>query len=150
MLFSVKYFPKWLDKLLILRYSVFLYSIQIFNSVAQSAEVVGEVLYVRPNGGTYGLEDGSDWENAFDGMPAFNSGLWGTGPGQIGPATTVYVAGGTYNTKWRPGIGGTGESTRIIIKRATATEHGTELGWQASFDSQVLLNNQKISFKTRW
>lgn len=55
--------------------------------------VSAEDLYVRPNGGNYGSEDGSDWSNAFDG---FNDVQWGSGTGKVGAGDTLWIAGGTY------------------------------------------------------
>ena len=84
----------------------------------------GETFCVRPNGTTYGSGDGSDWSNAFSGFPASTSGLWGEGTGKIGAGDTVYVAGGNYTTSLNPGAGGSGEGTRLVIRRATVAEHG--------------------------
>lgn len=43
--------------------------------------------YVRPVTGEYGTEDGSDWDNAFDG---FGDIAWGS----INPGDTIFVSGG--------------------------------------------------------
>lgn len=52
-----------------------------------------ESLYVRPNGGSYGLENGSNWDNAFDG---FGDVAWGSGAGQLGNGDTLYAGAGDY------------------------------------------------------
>ena len=56
--------------------------------------------YVRPDGGSYGNEDGSDWNNAFDG---FSDVVWGSSAGQVGAGDTLYVAGGDYTSSIDPG-----------------------------------------------
>lgn len=55
--------------------------------------VQAENLYVRPNGGAYGAENGSNWENAFDG---FSDVAWGAEAGQLGSGDTLYVGAGSY------------------------------------------------------
>ena len=97
----------------------------------------GETFCVRPNGTTYGSGDGSDWSNAFSGFPSSTSGLWGEGTGKIGAGDTVYVAGGNYTTSLNPGAGGSGEGTRLVIRRATVAEHGPSTGWSSGMDAQV-------------
>jgi len=111
-----------------------------------------ENFYVRPNGNLYGLGDGSDWNNAFSGLPAFNrpSGngdQWteeeNPADGLIGPGDTVFVAGGVYTTDWEPGASGK-PAKPIVIIRATAEKHGTDIGWDPAFDSQVILDGVSI------
>ena len=102
--------------------------------------VLTDSFYVRPNGGSYGREDGTDWNNAFDG---FGGVQWGNGPGQVGAARTLYVAGGTYTSELELKVGGS-DAGRLIIKRATTSDHGTDAGWLAAFDRQVLLNDVSI------
>ena len=92
--------------------------------------------YVRPDGGSYGSEDGSDWSNAFDG---FADVVWGSSAGQVGAGDTLYVAGGNYTSSIDPEASGTSDSVRIIIRRATVAAHGTGTGWNSSYDAQVNL-----------
>ena len=92
--------------------------------------------YVRPDGGSYGSEDGSDWNNAFDG---FDDVQWGSSPGQVGAGDILYVAGGNYTSTLEPQTSGTSDFVRVIIRRATVAEHGTDAGWSSSFDTQINL-----------
>jgi hypothetical protein len=101
----------------------------------------GKNFYVRPDGGSYGRENGSDWNNAFDGMPPSDHGFWRS---LVQPGDIIYVAGGTYHSNWQ--IKKSGAPGRAItIKRATASEHGTDTGWNDAFDNQVLLQQAGIS-----
>jgi hypothetical protein len=102
--------------------------------------LLGADIYVRPNAGTYGNGNGSDWTNAFSGMPDDEHSIWS----QVGAGDTIYVAGGTYTTNWQIEAGGS-SSARLSVLRATVAEHGTDVGWQSSFDSQALLNAIDIS-----
>jgi Bacterial Ig domain len=87
--------------------------------------------YVRPNGGDYGAENGTDWSNAFDG---FNDIAWAS----ISPGDTVWVAGGTYTQSLAPGKSGTA-GARIAVRRARSDslECTGVAGWNALFDSVV-------------
>lgn len=62
---------------------------------------VGNKWYVRPAGGSYGTEDGTSYDNAWDG---FASIVWG-GAG-VNPGDTLYVAG-THNETLTVGASGT-------------------------------------------
>ncbi|MFW6145941.1 MAG: PKD domain-containing protein [Planctomycetota bacterium] len=106
-------------------------------SFAAVSPAVAEIFCVRPDGSTYGSGDGSDWSNALSGFPAAGSGLWGTGTGKIGAGDTVYVAAGTYTSSLSPGASGGGESSRIVIRRATVGEHGPSTGWSSGMDGTV-------------
>lgn len=80
-----------------------------------------ENLYVRPNGGAYGAEDGSSWTNAFDG---FSDVSWGSGTGSVGAGDTLYVGAGTYTQELTiPDDGSSGSP--IIIRAAQETHTGT-------------------------
>lgn len=79
--------------------------------------------YVRA--GATGSGDGSDWTNAFQQLPA-----------TLVRGDTYYLGAGNYppysfNT---PNSG----TTLIAIKAATIADHGTNVGWQASFAGQAL------------
>jgi hypothetical protein len=100
---------------------------------------VGEVYCVRPDGGSYGRGDGADWDNALPGLPEAKSERWGEGPKRIGAGDTVLVAGGEYRKAWSPGAGGTGEASRLVIRRATKADHGPAAGWQETMDAEVRL-----------
>lgn len=108
--------------------------------------VSAEDLYVRPNGGNYGSEDGSDWSNAFDG---FNDVQWGSGTGKVGAGDTLWIAGGTYTQYLNSKTNGT-VSQRLYIKRATTNdlECTSSAGWNSSFDSQVVISGKSIEFNS--
>jgi len=112
----------------------FIVSIVLLGGLASIASATD--YYVRPDGGSYGSEDGSDWSNAFDG---FSDVVWGSSAGQVGAGDTLYVAGGNYTSSINPAASGTSDSVRIVIRRATVAEHGTGTGWNSSFDAQVNL-----------
>ncbi len=64
--------------------------------------------YVRPNGGSYGSENGTSYANAWDG---FNNIVWGTGGVQAGD--TLYICG-THYEKMLVGASGTSGSLITI------------------------------------
>ena len=69
----------------------------IFMLVILSSIVSATDYYVRPASGDYGLEDGSDWDNAFDGfIDVFDDDtkdgfIWSS----ICAGDTIYMAAGT-------------------------------------------------------
>lgn len=83
--------------------------------------------YVRyPNGGT-----GTSWANAAPGFWALTS---------VAPGDTIWLAGGT---EFQGNIAWSGTSGNpISIKRARATESActSSPGWNAAYDSQVVIN----------
>jgi hypothetical protein len=87
--------------------------------------------FVRPNGGSYGTENGTSWTNAYDG---FSDITWSS----IAAGDTIWVAGGTYTQDLSPAKSGTSGS-RIYIRRARAdaTECTSADGWNSSFDSTI-------------
>jgi hypothetical protein len=97
-----------------------------------------EDLFVRPDGGSYGSENGADWSNAFDG---FADVAWGSGAGQVGAGDTLWIAGGTYLTRLIPGASGTTDNY-LRIWRATAGDSActSAAGWSAGFDAQVIID----------
>src|SRR4051812_21243169 len=56
-------------------------------------------------------------------------------PSSAPSGSTVYVAGGTYSSWILDG------KTNVTVLRATAADHGVDTGWQASFDSQVIVGS---------
>ena len=108
-------------------------------AAAAGPKVEGEVFCVLPDGATYGRGDGSDWDNAFSGLPKAGTNGWGDGAGQIGAGDTVMVGGGEYRQAWSVGAGGTADDRRVTIRRATQAEHGPEAGWKKEMDGQVRL-----------
>jgi len=93
---------------------------------------LAETLYVRSSGSG----NGSSWANAFGGFSAVS---WGTGSGKLGAGDTLYVAGGNYGSL-RFGASGS-NGNKIIIKKATVNEHGTNTGWNSSYDSQIIMSS---------
>jgi hypothetical protein len=88
--------------------------------------------YVRPPGGAYGAEDGSNWSNAHDGMPA-----------TLVRGDTYYVADGSYGS-YVCDDNANGVLT-ITVKKATAADHGTETGWDSDFgDGQAVFGSLTI------
>jgi hypothetical protein len=87
--------------------------------------------YVRPNGGTYGSENGTDWNNAFDG---FSDISWSS----VACGDTVWVAGGTYTQNLAPAKKCT-SGARLAIRRARAdaTAATSAPGWSSTFASTV-------------
>ena len=114
-------------------------SVVIVCVVGLASMSLAEVFCVRPDGTAYGNGTGADWANALSGFPSSTSSLWGSGAGKIGAGDTVLVAGGTYTTSLNPGAGGAGEAARLVIRRATAVDHGPEAGWTADMDGVVRL-----------
>jgi hypothetical protein len=98
---------------------------------------VGETFCVRRDGASYGRGDGTDWDNALAGMPDPKSGRWGDGPGRLGAGDTVLVAGGEYRTIWAPAAGGSSDTARLTIRRATKTDYGPAKGRQDALDGEV-------------
>jgi hypothetical protein len=83
-----------------------------FSSLAQG------VYYVRA--GATGANDGSDWNNAYTSLPA-----------TLQRGASYYVADGSYgNYTCDDSLSGT---TRITIKKATQSNHGTDTGWNSAY-----------------
>jgi hypothetical protein len=88
-----------------------------------------ESLYVRA--GASGASDGTSWANAW---PDFSSVKWGgTSLGWAGVGDTIWVAGGTYG-------GFEVKASGVTIKRATASSHGNDDGWNNAYDTQVKID----------
>jgi hypothetical protein len=98
--------------------------------------------YVRPNGGSYGSENGTDWNNAFDG---FSDIAWGS----ISPGDTIWVAGGTYTQSLQTGASGSSENP-IAIRRARsdASACTSASGWSAGFDSTITHDSAEIALNS--
>ena len=88
-----------------------------------SSYLYGRDWYVRPEGGTYGLENGTSYQNAWDGLLRV---IWGSAGVQ--PGDTLWVCGlhiHTVTNRWSPAIdqqgdivpsSGISESARIVIR----------------------------------
>jgi hypothetical protein len=85
--------------------------------------------YIVPGGA--GSKTGANWANAWD--------MSGISWGSIGSGDTVWLAGGTYLTQLIPTASGTlGNPINIYRVRSTDTVPVAAVGWNASFDSQVI------------
>jgi hypothetical protein len=96
--------------------------------------------FVRPNGGTYGAENGTDWSNAYDG---FSDITWAS----VAAGDTVWIAGGTYTQNLTPTSGKKGTSgNEINIRRARADSSvcTSATGWSSGFDATVTMSNVGI------
>ena len=82
--------------------------------------------YVTPNGSG----NGASWSTA--GGPSLVS---NAAAGDI-----VYLAGGSYGPGLSVPASGSA-SAPIIVKRATAADHGSDTGWSASMDAQAVFNS---------
>jgi hypothetical protein len=102
-----------------------------------------ENLYVRPDGGSYGTETGTDWNNAFDG---FGNVQFGSGAGKAGAGDTLFIAGGKYTSDLEPTVDGSANSP-VVIKKATAGVHGTGTGWSAALADQAELYKAYIDLR---
>ncbi|MEZ0391077.1 MAG: hypothetical protein ACAH59_02600, partial [Pseudobdellovibrionaceae bacterium] len=84
---------------------------------AISAQAQAADFFVRPGGSG----NGASWSTAAG------------SPGSAPSGSTVYVAGGSYGN-WN--LSG---KSNLIVRRATASSHGSDTGWVSSYDSQVVL-----------
>ena len=89
-------------------------------------------VYVRK--GAIGANSGRNWSDAWNELGQIP---WKS----IAPGDTIWIAGGEYSTALTPTASGTAEK-RIFVKRVRATDPipVSALGWDNSFDSQVLIN----------
>jgi len=78
----------------------------------------GQARYVRPLGG--GRQDGSDWTNAFDGLPSV-----------LERGMTYWLSAGSYG-RYTFDDGASGQMG-VTLRKATTEEHGTEAGWSAAY-----------------
>ena len=76
--------------------------------------------YVRPGGG--GAQDGSDWANAFSGVPS-----------ALERDTVYWLGAGNYGS-YTFDDGASGQ-LGITLRKATAQAHGSDSGWSAAYGS---------------
>lgn len=98
--------------------------------------------YVRPNGGTYGTENGTSWTNAFDGFSDLTATI-----ASVPCGSTIWVAGGTYTQTLVPNKTSCSVTTSIRRARADTTAVTGSAGYSASFNSLITQTNE-ISFDT--
>lgn len=85
--------------------------------------------------GANGNGSGSDWNNAYSSLPA-----------TLQRGATYYVAAGSYpNYRFDDPASG---SAVISIKRATAAEHGSDVGWSAAYGNGQAVFNAPLVFTT--
>lgn len=86
--------------------------------------------------GATGANDGSDWTNAYT-----------TIPNPLVRGDTYYIAGGTYTGDVTI-ASAESSTTRVTIRKATVSAHGSETGWDAGYatgqaviEGSVIINN---------
>jgi hypothetical protein len=99
--------------------------------LSASVSVQAGSFYVSKNGSNGG---GTSWASAWN---EFSQVKWNA----VGSGSTLYVAAGTYKTCF-PAITISG----ITIKRATSSDHGSNEGWNNSFDGQVTVDHAPSYF----
>jgi parallel beta-helix repeat protein len=96
-----------------------------------SGSVFAANKYVRA--GAAGANNGSDWTNAYASLPA-----------TLVRGDTYYVASGSYGAyNFDDPLSG---GLIITVKKATAADHGTDVGWQAAYGSGQAVFNSIIRF----
>ena len=89
-----------------------------FQPSAQTAQAAGDYHYVRA--GAAGLNNGSDWTNAWTSLPAV-----------LVRGDIYYIADGTYGAYvFNDAVSG---ELYITIKKAIESDHGTDAGWNSSY-----------------
>jgi hypothetical protein len=108
--------------------------------IALAAPAIGANHYIRA--GATGSQTGGDWANAcsgFTGSCAVSSLVRGD---------TYYVADGSYGSySFNKAVNGT---LVITIKKATANDHGTDVGWNSSYGDGVANFSGQINFATSY
>jgi hypothetical protein len=91
--------------------------------------MVGAIRCVLPD--SVGRGDGVDWQNALG--------------SNFTPArgATYFLGAGVYGAKRF--IVGTSSDLMIILKKATATDHGPDVGWQDSYGGQAVFESLKFT-----
>jgi hypothetical protein len=78
--------------------------------------------------GATGNGSGNDWTNAYKSLPD-----------TLVRGDTYYIGAGNYSAyNFNDPLSGT---AMITIKKATASDHGTDTGWQAAYASQAIFNS---------
>src|SRR3989344_1794864 len=96
-----------------------------------------------PSGNTFYIRDGAtsssctDWTNACDSLP-----------GTLQRGATYYIADGSYGSyTFDDPVFGT---QLITIKKATASDHGTNTGWSSSYGSGQAVFGGTLNFNTSY
>src|SRR4030042_2436744 len=105
--------------------------------LASVFDVQAQTVYCVRAGAT-GTNNGSDWNNAFSTLPA-----------TLVRGATYYVADGEYSAyKFDDSVSGT---SVITIKKATASDHGTNTGWLSSYgDGQAVFSGYILFDTSYW
>lgn len=75
--------------------------------------------YIRDTSGEYGAENGTDWDNAYDGIPS-----------TLQRGHSYYLADGSYGSYLVDDA--TSGTTQIYLCKASANDHGTDTGWSST------------------
>ena len=96
-------------------------------------------LYVRD--GASGAANGANWTDAYDEISSAET--------AAARGDTIYVADGTYNAvTFNVAVSGT---TLITVKKATASDHGTETGWNSTYgDGVATITNSVTVGSSYW
>jgi hypothetical protein len=103
----------------------------VLAAVVWVGSATAEIVYIRD--GASG--DGSSWSSALDDLP-----------GTLVRGNTYYMAAGSYAARtFSTAASGT---TRIIIKKATTSDHGTDTGWDAGYATGQVVFGYPLTFTT--
>ena len=91
-----------------------IFAAQLFVALSTQAQTTN---YVTTSGA--GSKNGSDWNNAYAGLPS-----------SLVRGRVYMIADGSYG--YRTFSDSTSSSTTITVKKATASNHGTDTGWNAA------------------
>ena len=107
-----------------------------FQPSARPAKAAGDYHYVRT--GAAGLNNGTDWANAWTSLPA-----------TLVRGDTYYIADGTYGGyTFNDAVSG---ELYITIKKAIESDHGTDTGWNASYgDGQAVFSAPGVNTGGPW
>ncbi len=87
--------------------------------------------------GATGLNNGTNWADA-----------WTSLPSTLGRGDTYYIADGTYGGyTFSDAESGT---TYVYVKKATAADHGTDMGWNPGFGDGQALFSDTITFENSY
>lgn len=93
--------------------------IAVFLVACLGVNAWGETFYVRDSSsGEYGAEDGTSYENAFDGFADI---VWGSGAGQVGAGDTLYICDTIDGEKLT--VSGSGSGGNVITIRGDYPGH---------------------------